>query len=460
MLSLQDIINLLDRRFAFLTASKRKDFMLDLANFVEFLLEHNQIKDFTMKIYNKFAEEQKKYMEVQEQEKEKIVALAKIIRKNYPETDDSNKSFPDRFTIEYMNSFTAFDDTLNNDKKREGFSLEPDMMTDESVPSKLLGIILNKIEEYEGRDDQGKKVRRMDEKLVLEYYCLNEQRRYNFRKWLNSCRVSAGNALLELYQLTSKINPQPRKYENSQDRFNQLTSIDVMKSAWFDGWIEDATYGVVSKYSNYKPTGLSDDIIDKNFENLKYTARRIYEAVREEIGSSLIQKQVLDSYKTRSTWYNYEEIWSLVTDSNGKLTNKREHLLTLDLAKFLFDNGIPTIYRLKAGQHEMDMVDPNAKSPLLIEVKVYKDSSAKKDIISGLAQLHSYLNNLSATRSLVEGFYIIYRFGGPLYELPEKIVTNRFIINSILIDLGKSKESGRKQKEPIIISEKEIIKRF
>jgi len=462
MLALRDVIDLLDRKFNFLMQSERKDFMLDLANFIEFLLEHDQIKDFTNKIYYKFAEEQKKYEEIQEKEKKEIIALADKIRKKYPEIDDSNKPYPgpEKISMDYEDSFAAFNDIVKKIKRVESFCLEPDMMTDDGDPRKLLNIILNRIDVYEGRDEKGKKIKKMDEKITLEYNHLDEQRRYNFRKWLNSCRVSAGNALAELYRIVSQINPEPKKYKNLRDRFRRLTSIELMKSAYFERWIEDATYGVVSQYSNYKPQGLNNEKIDEIFMKLKYKAKRIFESVREEIGSHLLHKQILDKYKTRSTWYNFEELWGLVTDSKGRFTNKREHFLTLNLARFLFDNGIPVIYRLKAGQHEMDMVDPDAKSPLLIEVKVYKDSASKKDIIEGFAQLHSYLNNLSATRNMDEGFYVVYRFGGPLYELPERIVTNRFIINTILIDVGKSKESGRRQRQPIVISEREIIKKF
>lgn len=460
MLALKDIIDLLDRKFSFLMQSERKDFMLDLADFVKFLLEHDQIKDFTMKIYNKFAEEQKKYMEIQEKEKDKIVVLANKIRKKYPEIDDSNKPYPgpDKVSMDYEDSFAAFNDMVKKIKRVASFCLEPDMMTDDSDPRKLLNIILNRIGVYEKRDEKGKKIKKMDEKIILEYNHLDEQRRYTFRKWLNSCRVSAGNAFAELYRIVLQINPEPKNYKNLRDRFRRLTSIEVMKSAYFERWIEDATYGVISQYSNYKPQGLSDEKIDEIFEKLKYKAKRIYESVREEIGLHLLHKQILDKYKTRSTWYNFEELWNLVTDNKGRFTNKREQFLTLNLAKYLFDNGIPVIYRLKAGQHEMDMVDPNAKSPLLVEVKVYKDSASKKDIIGGFAQLHSYLNNLSATRNIDEGFYVVYRFGGPLYELPEIIATNRFIINSVLIDMGKSKESGRRQRQPIVISERNVIK--
>ncbi|MCL5036328.1 MAG: hypothetical protein M1269_04330 [Chloroflexi bacterium] len=456
MLALQDIINLLDRKFDFLMASKQEDFMLDLANFIEFLLEHDQIKDFTMKIYYKFTEEQKKYEEIQEKEKNQIITLADKIRKKYPEIDDSDKQYPGHPTLDYMRSFAAFDDIVNK-KRVKSFPVEPDMMDDDSDPHELLCIICAKIENYEEKDKNGEKIRTMDEDIILEYFHLNDERTYNFREWLNSCRVSAGNALVALYETVSKINPEPKKYKSLQDRDIQLNSFEEKKSIHFDSWIEGAAYGVDSDNLIFKSRGPNSD---NTFEKLRYRTKRIYDAVREEIGSQLLHKQILNNYKTRSIWYNFEELWNLVTDSKGKFTNKREQSLTLNLAKFLFDNGVPVIYRLKAGQHEMDMVDPSAKSPLLIEVKVYKDSSSKKEIIAGVAQLHSYLNNLSATRDINEGYYVVYRLGGPIYDLPEKIVTNQFTIYTILIDLGKSQESGSKQKKPIIISENEIIEGF
>ena len=457
VLAVENIIDLLDRRYDFLMQSKNEDFMLDLASFVNFLLENNHIKDSTMKVFSEYAKEQEMYAEIRAKEKKQIVALAEKIKIKYPELDDSAKEYPghSRDTSDYENSFAAFNDVVNNVKRVESFSLSPDMMDDDSDEERLLNILLNKIHKYEERDDKGKKIKEFDEKLLLEFQNLNAQREFNFREWLNSFRVSAGSALDQLCQTIADINPKPEKYENKDDRFRKLTSITMMKKAHFHGWIQDATYGVVSKYSNYSPAGLKPEQMEEVFSKLKEKAKRIYAAVREEIGVHLLNLQLLKNYKVRCMWYDFDEVRRLVFPS-GKLVKNREKIMTLHLARYLFDNGMPVIYRLKAGQHEMDMVAPDAKHPLLVEVKVYKDSTAKNDLVNGLVQVHSYLNNVSGSRGIHEAFYVIYRVGGPLYELPEKIVTNNFVINTIVIDVGLGEESGRKQKKSIVISEKEI----
>jgi len=140
-----------------------------------------------------------------------------------------------------------------------------------------------------------------------------------------------------------------------------------------------------------------------------------------------------------------------------KIVRNRENRLSVHLARYLFDNGISTYYKLKRGHHEIDMVDPNSNNPLIIEVKVYKNSRSKTYLLNGIYQLHSYLNNISSQLKITDGYYIIYRLGGPIYEFPEKIITNRFTIHIILIDIGVSSESGSKQSVPKLINEKEIF---
>lgn len=455
----REIVDLLDRKFEFLMKSKREDFMLDLANFVTFLTEDKRVKDFTMKIYSKFAEEGSRYEAVVEKEKDEIASLGNKIKTVYPELDDSNREKPasGHPSIEYECSFAAFEDMVRGVKTHEGFLLYPDMMTDNSDPAKMLEILGTKIQQYETKDENGKVTRHIDKQLHLKYNSLQNQREYNFRKWLNSCRVSEGQAIRALCGIVLKINPEPKQYKSLDEMFTLDNLNEKSKERWFYSWIQDATYGVVLKYSNYKPDDLDKKRLDEIFEELKYKARRIYEAVREEIGSQLLYRQVLNRYMRRSMWYDFQAIWDMVKPGGKTLSNKREHLLTLHLARYLFDNGISVIYRLKAGQHEMDMVDPEAQCPLVLEVKVYV-KGAKQDIIQGISQLHAYLNNISATKDVTDGFYVVYRFGGPLYELPEKISTNRFTLHTIVIDMGKSQESGRKQPKPIIISSEEILK--
>ncbi len=440
--------------------SKREDFMLDLSDFVTFLTEDDRIKDFTTKICLAFSEEARRYKTALEKEKEEIAALGSRIRTTYPELDDGARQKPalSVSSHEYEDSFAAFDEFVKGGKPSKGIPLEPDMLTDSSVPREMLSILETKIQQYETAAGNGERTRHIDQALRLEYNRLRNQREYNFRKWLNSYRVSAGQGIAELYRVVSKINPEPKQYKSLDEMFALDNINELFKWALSDSWIVDATYGVVSSYSNHKPARLDANQLDEIFQKLKYKAGRVYEAVREEIGSQLLYRQMLNRYMRRSMWYDYQTIWDMVQPDEATFSSEREHLLTLHLARYLFDNGISVIYRLKAGQHEIDMVDPEAQHPLVLEVKVYVDGGSKQDIIQGISQLHAYLNNVSATKDVTDGFYVVYRFGGPLYELPEKMSTNRFTLHTILIDIGKSRESGRNQPKPIIISREEILK--
>jgi hypothetical protein len=158
---------------------------------------------------------------------------------------------------------------------------------------------------------------------------------------------------------------------------------------------------------------------------------------------------ILLRYKARCMWYDRRRLERLVKENE----EKQEDVLTRDLALYLFDNGISTLYRVKRGRHEYDLIGDQTKARIFVEVKVYKDSkNARRDLIQGIAQLHAYLNGLEADDvASQEVYYVIYRLGGRLCDLPEEIPTNRRTFYPVIIDLGASRESGSRQPKPISI---------
>lgn len=99
---------------------------------------------------------------------------------------------------------------------------------------------------------------------------------------------------------------------------------------------------------------------------------------------------------------------------------------------------------------------------LALEAKAYEDSrNTRKDIVHGYYQLHAYMSSLdTAAMRVTEGFVVAFRLGGPLYEMPSTIDTGRFLLHSMTIDLGESKDSGRKQPPPNRITEEEIFRKL
>ncbi len=106
-----------------------------------------------------------------------------------------------------------------------------------------------------------------------------------------------------------------------------------------------------------------------------------------------------------------------------------------------------------------DLIHPKTNNPFLTEVKAYKNSStARREIMKGFRQIHSYLSTYESYIPSCEGYLVVYRLGSAIFELPSKISTQRFTIYPILINLTDSSESGSRQPKPIQIIEKEILK--
>lgn len=333
------------------------------------------------------------------------------------------------------------------------------MMDDNSDVRKLLDVLANKVALFNHRAEKGENGK-MDTAISYRVSDLERTHTYTHREWINYARVSPGNSLYDLEGIIAKINPEPEDLTEWRELDTLVKANRAFGKAMEDrkySWITDATYGVISQYSNYSPSSLTPDQLAKIFENLKQQLKRVYEAVRQEIGTTRLLLQILDRYRMRCHWYDQEFVRSLVLNASGEFISNREDVLTRHLALYVFDLGITVIYRARFGKHEIDLLELDAKEPMFIEVKAYKDSSAKPNLISGVNQLHGYLSSLDAHKNISEAYYVMYRLGGPIYELPRCISTSRFTIYPILVDLALSSESGRNQPKPIMISVEEIM---
>jgi len=455
----EQLIELLDRKYDFLMKVPDTEFVLELAAFMDFIKTYEPICHFTEKIYKDFEQKAQDYKAKLDKEQEKAVEIKNLIITKYPDLDDSKMEYPgpERVSTEYRSSFAAFDDIVNNVERVESFPMAPDLLDDASDVGKLISIIHTKIDEYETKDEKGNKTKEIDEQIWIEHKNLQEHHEHTQLDWINYCRVSPGSTLIEFSNMCKEINPEPKNYSSMEDFFEKWASIDDLESHWHYGSrVRDAVYGLVSKYDNYRSSSFSEERIQEWISKLKEGITRIYEYLRVEIGLKLLPSQLIHRYKLRSQWYNKEYLWSLNgSDKKGK-KKRTEHILTQDLAKYLFDQGITVFYRLKAGQHEFDLLE-DAKSPIFVEVKICKDSGSKNRLIQGIAELHAYLNNVKSLRRIKNAYYVIFRLAGPIYEFPEMIPTNQFSIYPILIDIGESKVSGSRQPKPIIIKREEIF---
>lgn len=455
----EQLIEILDRKYNFLMKIPDTEFVLKLVEFLDFIKTYEPICHFTEKVYRDFDLKSQDYKARLDKEQEKAIGLKRQIIEKYPDLDDSKMEYPgpEKVSTEYRSSFAAFDDVVNKVERVKSFPMEPDLLDDASDVGKLISIIHTKINEYENGDEKENKTRKIDEQIWIEYKNLQEHHEHTQLDWINYCRISPGSTILEFSNICEAINPDPRNYTSMEDFFEKWNGIDDLKAHWYYGsWVRDAVYGLVSKDANYRSSSFSEERIKEGISKLKEGITRIYESLRVEIGLTLLPSQLVHRYKLRSQWYNREYLWSLVDSFEKGKKARIEHILTQDLAKYLFDQGITVFYRFKAGQHEFDLLE-DAKNPIFVEVKIYKDSGSKNRLIQGIAELHAYLNNVKSLRRIKNAYYVIFRLAGPIYEFPEVIHTNQFSIYPILIDIGESKVSGSRQPKPKIIKLEEIF---
>jgi hypothetical protein len=154
-------------------------------------------------------------------------------------------------------------------------------------------------------------------------------------------------------------------------------------------------------------------------------------------------------------WYDKQRLRQLVMDAQGKFISQREDTLVLEMAKWLFDSGLPVLVQARLSNLEPDLLSVGSPA-ILIEGKAYK--AADKNVIKNLAQLHAYLNSLDASQfHIEEAYYVVFRLAGPLYDLPRQLPFNRHIIYPVVIDLGVANDSGRKQPQPIVVTLEDVM---
>lgn len=422
----EQLVDLLDRKYTLVNDLIGREFFLELENFFIFITTDERLQIFLNQLDDRFL---KKSRQLALKKIELISNLQEIrdflVHHLPDEENDENLSPPDKNDVDprypYFKSLALFDSLSHNLSQ----NLIEDYFSDRdaNLTDQLINILSSKVKR-ELLDDE------VVDQLLTQIHNAQKINEFLKRQLSNYLRASTEGALQALYYIASNINPKP----------NLPASWAEISEEIFKDFAHPATREI-KKIQEVTYRGVVDEDL---ILQCKLYVRRSYEGLRAEISSSLIHSQVIKRYKTRSTWYDRKRLEYLINQNEGK----EEDILTRDLALYLFDNGISTLYRIRRGVHEYDLISDEIKSNLFIEVKVYKSS---KDLTKGFAQLHSYLNSLEAQSSIEEVYYIIFRLGGPLYDLPPSIPTNRRIFYPMIIDLGSSSESGSRQPSPVYL---------
>jgi hypothetical protein len=225
----------------------------------------------------------------------------------------------------------------------------------------------------------------------------------------------------------------------------------------FSTGIRDGRYEWDLQSSDPAPDSEKARMLGVLVTRLKQHTRRVYEALRARIGSRASLVSLLDRFKQRCEWHDAERLRDLCQAPTSK--GRVEEVLTRELARWLFDEGLSPISTPMLAGRRPDLLDSSAPAKLYVEAKQYS-KSAKKYLLKGFRQAWDAVEKLHATPySLDEAFLIIFRLAGPLYVLPETVIRPGWTMHLRVIDISPASEHGSKNApKPVVISESELFK--
>jgi hypothetical protein len=428
MLYQNQLLDLLDRKFNFVDGLPAADFLLELVNFIHFSQTDEQLRIFSDYLGRRLSHTKADLALGKSQLIKELQDLRSDVTTELPQLDDGNTLPPN-----IANGIDSLDPYYKS------------LPCFDALAQKILLEISAGGVKWQNEDILLPMFNILDQKFDLAVMGIEVYERFRTRleniaskdlhlrrRAINYFRSSPEAALSTLNYLVGLINPEPVKYHTLSDIMDRAIRGIFDDEVRTRLRIERIVYG-----GNEDPELITQGRI---------YLRKAYEGLRAEIGSHLIHFQIIQRYKIRCTWYDRDRLERLVKESEGS----EEEALTRDLALYLFDNGISTLYRVRRGIHEYDLMGKQPPASIFIEVKVHK---ASKNPANGLAQLHSYLNTLeSEDLSIWEVYYLVFRLGGPLYDIPWEIPTNHRTYYPVVIDLAPSSESGSRQGQPILLS--------
>lgn len=128
-----------------------------------------------------------------------------------------------------------------------------------------------------------------------------------------------------------------------------------------------------------------------------------------------------------------------------------ERILTLELARYLFDAGVPVYIDATISGLRPDLFNAAQRRVFYVEAKQYAGDNPRHQIRRAYHQVWSTwgrLRNMFSTQDTSEAFLVVFRRAGPYVELPPVIRDQGLRLHTVLVDL--SEQAGSRERSPPI----------
>jgi hypothetical protein len=271
---------------------------------------------------------------------------------------------------------------------------------------------------------------------------LGLEQQFAFRRFKLAGESLAGVAVKRLRAVAESLNPTPPK--QGPDLGTSLTGV-----AQFDEANRFASM-IHEPWSARTHPGRDD--VDVAATRVAEDLRLLHEDLRVRIATGRSRQVLVRRFAARCEGFDADRLRTMCKEDSR---NAERHL-TLDLARYLFDQGLNPIIDPTVSGLRPDILDLSSGPAFYVEAKQYADSSPRDTILAGYRQVWGTWGRLRNRFNVPEAFVIVFRRSGPPVELPSLLRHRGLRLHSVFADL--STEAGSKEKQaPLSLTETELL---
>lgn len=260
--------------------------------------------------------------------------------------------------------------------------------------------------------------------------------------WLDG-RTLPGVAYLRLASTARSVNAVPVPYDGSDE------ALVVQVNAFRGAELSDLVFAPhCQPHTNV-------DKLTPVIEQVRRDAALVHEELRAQIGLTRSHFGLVMRFADRCQQYDAARLRAAVGEDK---TGRPERCLTLELARFLFDHGLTPLIDPEIGGLRPDVFEPHRRWALYVEAKQYDKNATRRSIVENCAQVWSTWNRLRSRYEVSEAFLVVFRRGGPVVHLPKLVRHDDLSLYPVLVDIAPTEEAGSREKSlPLDVTAQDLL---
>lgn len=271
---------------------------------------------------------------------------------------------------------------------------------------------------------------------------LREKHDFHLRRFQTEVRTAAGPALYRLRRLAHATNPAPLLPDASLVHVAEKQNDERLAVA----------------LHRPQESADRDKIVREATADLIRDTRILLLELRARVGLTRSRLGLLQRFVARCQTYDSARLRELVRQERKKRRAKVESVFTLELARFLFEQGLnPLVDPTIAGLRPDIFEHAAGEFSLYVEAKQYSAKNPRAQVVSAVRQVFDTWQRLRPQYPVHEAFLVVFRLGGPLVIVDDAVRGDFGTLHIQVADIAPTSSVGSGARlQPVKITAAEL----